>query len=431
MSRSWSRQIEARYHLRLPADLRAWFDDEVWRVPGGAEFCQIQSPDQFMDPEPGVVWAGFMLPNTLPLIGNGYGDWLCLCVDYDGAVTEILHWSHGGGDWLPHGRSLAEALLYDAAAQLLFPQRHEFLRPEPEADQSFRLAEWARHWVSNVGRPLDTFWEFELTDTDRNSRILQTLADANVAEVPRCRDRVEQHLSNPFRQQSRTPLANNLDIPWEPDFVRWMFDTSAIPSTARDRLVRVFDMADEQLFAQDWAAAAQEAVTVTRQRTDMGWPFDIAGWQAERLGDRVAAAEFYAAGARASLFSDETVRFRTHWYDEGLGKFAAARLGDLMDVLSDEQRRDPYLQIFWKNDATTLKDRLCEYWLQQAWEAERAGQWRNAYGFFYRAGWDLGLASIADYEDVFKGLARTAQSADCLALASIAELHQRSLHLGR
>ena len=70
MSGTWSTQLEQRFALQLPADLRAWLDEEQWQLPGGAEFCRPLKPPQLMEPEPGLIWAGFMLPDTLPLIAG-------------------------------------------------------------------------------------------------------------------------------------------------------------------------------------------------------------------------------------------------------------------------------------------------------------------------------------------------------------------------
>ena len=150
MTGRWSTEIEQRYSLRLPDDVRAWLDEQVWRVAGGAEFRRAQTPEQLLDPLPGSIWAGFMLPDTLPIIGNDYGDWLCLRVAADGTISELVHWSHCGGDWIPYGTNLAEGLLYDAAAHVLYPQRATFAEAEPADPQVFRLAEWS---AALDGRP--------------------------------------------------------------------------------------------------------------------------------------------------------------------------------------------------------------------------------------------------------------------------------------
>ena len=57
----------------------------------------------------------------------------------------------------------------------------------------------------------------------------------------------------------------------------------------------------------------------------------------------------------------------------------------------------------------------------------RNNRFLDAYRYFYQAGWDIGLASIADYEEVLSGLCRTSTAAGCHALAAIAELHLRRL----
>ena len=150
MSGSWSTQVEQRYALRLPEDVRAWLDKQIWREPGGAEFSRPQTPEQLLDPAPEAIWAGFMLPDTLPIISNNYGDWLCLRIDADGTVAEVLHWSHCGGDWIPYGRTLAEGLLYDAALHVLYPKRASFSDPVPPDRQVFAPAEWARRLDSTV-----------------------------------------------------------------------------------------------------------------------------------------------------------------------------------------------------------------------------------------------------------------------------------------
>ena len=84
----WSEKLAAHYGLRLPPDLRAWIDDNVWEQAGGAEFSQPQSPEHLIEPN-GAIWGGFMLPDTLPIIGNEYGDWLCLRIDADDGVCRF------------------------------------------------------------------------------------------------------------------------------------------------------------------------------------------------------------------------------------------------------------------------------------------------------------------------------------------------------
>ncbi len=54
-----------------------------------------------------------MLPDTLPIVTNDYGDWWCARVNEHNEISEVTQWSHGGGDWLPIGKSMAQAALWD------------------------------------------------------------------------------------------------------------------------------------------------------------------------------------------------------------------------------------------------------------------------------------------------------------------------------
>ncbi len=58
MSGRWSTEIENRYSLRLADDVRAWLDEQVWQESGGAEFCRAQTPEQLLDPVPGLHLGG-------------------------------------------------------------------------------------------------------------------------------------------------------------------------------------------------------------------------------------------------------------------------------------------------------------------------------------------------------------------------------------
>lgn len=426
MSGTWSQRVEQRYFLQLPQDVRAWLDQLEWERPGGAEFCRAMTPRQLLDPEPGTIWAGFMMPDTLPIVGNDYGDWLCLRIAADGSVSEVIHWSHCGGDWIPYGCNLAEALLYDAAQQLLHPHRPHVADVELPDEQIFAPARWASRWLA-LGEQAEAIWHMPTTSAGASiETILDLLDQWRVADFAVRRDRVLQHLASPLKKASDSALAQRLGVPWEPDFVRWLFDTQLIPDTQRDRLQQAL-AADGQLFEQDWEGAEREALAVIGRRRDLGWAFDVAGWAAQRRGEWERALQHYLAGINASWFSDETVRFRTHWFEEGYGKFAASQLAKLAAHLTDQQRGDSYLSIYLDNDPTTLRARVHDHWMSRARDAEQRQDFRRAYQFYYRAGWDLGLQPIDGYEEIYNGLRRTAKAANTPALAAVAEMHQRFL----
>jgi hypothetical protein len=429
MTDLWSTRIERHYSLRLSDDVRAWLDEGRWQDECGAEFRLAQSPEQWLDPPPGAIWAGFMLPDTLPIISNDYGDWLCLRIGADGTVTELVQWSHGGGDWIPYGRTLAEGLMYDAARQLLHPDRSSPANPGGPITEDFQAAVWAARWLPSA-RPLSPFWNHagKAATDGVASQLLDEFAHSGIAEFAVHRDRILRYLGTPLKARSAASWAADAGVSWEPEFVSWLFDTARIPSSARQQLTLRLADTDGAAFAQDWPAAEAEALAVIGRRSDLGWAFDVAGWAAERRGDAKQAVAHYWAGLQTSWFSDDTLQFRSHWFDEGYGKFAASRLAELTAHLSPEQLRDPYLRIFLDNDAQSLRSRVQQYWIELARRAVERRAYCEAYHYYYRAGWDLGMLPISAYEEVFQQLQRVAEADGSPALAAIARLHHRFLY---
>lgn len=134
----------------------------------------------------------------------------------------------------------------------------------------------------------------------------------------------------------------------------------------RDRLAKFSRVAEDELFAQDWQAAERHALRLLSWRQDLGWAYDIAGWAAERRGDIQLAVSRYLGGLRPSVFSDNTIRFRTHWFADGFGKFSAVRLNELRKEIPTPHRGDAYLSIYLANDNATLRNRIRDYWLNLA-----------------------------------------------------------------
>jgi hypothetical protein len=423
INRAWSKQIEQHYRFQLPSDLVSWFDDGIWQSPGSSEFRYALAPEQFIEPPEGTIWAGFMLPDTLPLVGNQYGDWLCMRVAPEGRVSEILCWNHGGGDWIPYGQTLPEALLYDAYA----------VYQRGEASHGGRLTigdrccgriQWACDWIARANhklcQPLNEQLLIQPTARDR-------LLGAGVAEVVIRRDRMLEFLDSPLKSCSDPELAQHMDVVWDPEFIRWIFDTDLISSAARGELSRLLNQPLDSLLSQDWASAEREAHAVIRLRQDLGWPFDIAGWAAERCGEIQQAIGLYAQGVQTSLFADECVRFRTHWFPEGLGKFAAARLEHWRDELPSVLRDNPYLHLFWENDPESLRTRLRLYWLEQARKYFRSSQYMHALHCYYRAGWDYGSSDLDAYAEILDGIDASATASGSTALANVVRTHRRAL----
>ncbi len=60
-----------------------------------------------------------MLPDSLPIMGNGGGDVLCCRVDRSGTLSEYIWWEHEGGSWEVAGPTLKEAVDYVEIRSLL------------------------------------------------------------------------------------------------------------------------------------------------------------------------------------------------------------------------------------------------------------------------------------------------------------------------
>ena len=100
----------------------------------------------------------------------------------------------------------------------------------------------------------------------------------------------------------------------------------------------------------------------------------------------------------------------------------------LSDELTPQQQDDPYLAIFLDHDRDTLRRRVQQYWISLAREAQRRQSHREAYVYYYRAGWDLGMLPITAYDEVFTQLRQAALADGSPALAAIAALHHRFLY---
>lgn len=443
MAALWSDRISERYRLRLPADMVDWFDSERWRLEGGAEFSRPLAPARLLEPDAETLWAGFMLPDTLPLIGNAYGDWLCLRAGADDSVAEILYWSHAGGDWIPYGRTLAESLAYDWVRCQANPAHLPQVDPSESAGPREAHTLWAREWLRRQGRTIAADWGERLRASDSakaaatnageatnasDAKIeAEALRAAGVAEFAAARDAILAQLDTRLKHVADYRLAQRIGVSWEPEFVRWLFDTDFIPHDRRQQLAMAIGM-DERELKQDWDAAGRLADAVAERRSDLGWAFDIAGWAAERRGDRRGAIERYCRGVTASLFADHTVPFRTHWIADGFGKFSASRLHELRAELSGAPLADPYVRLYLDGDSgDSLRRRVSRYWLERADAARAAGESSAEYDACYSAGWDLGLDELADYAGLLSRMSEAARSVGHAARGAIAAVHAARL----
>lgn len=443
-----SRKLADCYGLRLSPAWQSWFDVDWREVQPAGAMRFILSAEDLCSESPPHIWAGFMLPDTLPLIGNEYGDWICVRVLPNGELDELIYWYHGGGDWIPLGRRLAEALLHDTVDP--FRQvRSQMLRGAvetraEEADEilsRFSEPQW-RHWVQ--GQLVDaTHSEAEISTVLQGIEgclragdyraAVELLYHQRWAEDAVACDLVELALQSPVESLADANIARELGIAWYPDYVRLLFDVSKTPRDLRDRiLAKLNDQASDgreavQWPEQDWPQAAQIAEQVIARRDDLGWAFTVAGWAQERSGCGARAAATYWQGKYASSFADQSVRLNSHSVSEESGKFAIEQLLNLQEHLPESQRRDPYLAIFSGDRQRSLLADVHEYWWAQAEQSRQAANFADAYDCFFRSGWDMGVSRLADYCQILEALADSARAMGWHAREAVANTHLRCL----
>ncbi|WP_164103545.1 hypothetical protein [Candidatus Laterigemmans baculatus] len=431
--RSWSHQLQERYALHFDACLAEWFDSGGWQLAGRGEFNQPVSPEVLLAENPEVLWPALMLPDSLPVLGNRKGDWLCLRIGSDSAIAEVIHWYHGGGDWIPWGRTLAEAIVFDSLHDRLPGRNHAHAvaaEPRRAGDGEGALVRWASDWLPSEVRTALGSASFP--------ELVEILLEHRVSEVGLRSELVLAALDSGLRRWLTPEIAAELGIPWEPDAVSWLFDTALVDEASRSELRR--SIGGELDFSQDWQGAAKHAAAVCRERGDLGWAFDVAGWAAEREGNVAEAAEYYRRGAVALAFADQSIRFRTHWFPPAKGKFSLWRL----EVLESQRRIeiaekpgagspkpdeiDGYLQAIAGGEsggasAGTLRSRAADYWRSVALTATEQGRPADAYEAHYRAGWDLGLEELGSYRQRLASLVEAAEKAGQLGRARVAQAH--------
>jgi hypothetical protein len=419
---SWSNQFADRFHLTLEPSLADWLDNQCWKASGASEFCHPVTPDVLLVDEPDVIWPGLMLPDTLPLIGNRNGDWLCLRCGADDTVAEIIHWYHGGGDWIPWGRTMAEALFFDSARHALPGRRqqhaiaatdeHAAKIPTAQSNEQF---DWAVGWLpepaaGKLGGKIPADWT----------------SSTAVSEIAACCELTLEALDSRLRQQMTAQMADDLGVSWEPDVISWMFDNRLVPPEGRAALRNQTPITEFD--EQNWELASQHARRVAQQRDDLVWAFDIAGWHEESTGNIEAAARLYQQGVFALAFADQSIRFRSHWFPQWSGKFSTWRLCQLRESGRwSNEKIDPavreYLDVVANSEAARIRSSTMHHWHGKAVAAIADSRWSDAYQGFYRAGWDLGTEHMIDYGDLLSGLAASAERAGQQARAAIAQTH--------
>jgi|LakMenE18May11ns_1017448.scaffolds.fasta_scaffold9944110_3 hypothetical protein len=386
------------YGLQLSDLWQRWFDltDLSLLLPGS--FCHPVPVDLLCNHCPTSIWAGLMQPDTLPLLGNGYGDWICVRINQQNSLGELIHWYHGGGDWIPVGSSISQAIVHDAIDSFR-PKQKQMLRGAAESTQAYlsRSPEGfsLRDFTSLLSERLG----------DSNSAILaqdawQILHDRGYVSVV-------EHLVN-------CQLAADASIG---DLIEHYLNQALTD----------FSTPLSELPAEIWQTIGELCRSVTERRSDLGWSYALSGLSQQYAGQVESARETFFASRMASAFSDQSVRFRTHRFKQRYAKFSIAQLASENFQLLEVQAADPYLNLILNCPPNQLIQSVQCYWEDRASQAESLGDHHAAYEYWYRAGWDLGVVQLSDYHKILESMARSAQAAGWHGRAKVASIHLNCL----
>lgn len=418
-SASWSERFASRYQCALPHALADWLDQELWKSEGGGEYREPADIEELLESAPEPIWPGLMCSDFIPLIHNAAGDWLCVRVDQENRASQIVQWYHGGGDWIPWGNDLSEAFIFDALIDRISPQsrRHAVPAESPRlaaGSSQDPMLEWALNHVDDSVRGL-------FQESAEPSWIAETLLKSNVAEVAVQCELVLLALRHRSRETLRNALGRRANEVSHRQLTEWAFDLDRIPQEYRSDLESELG---QQLSGQDWNIAASHAESASRLSPELAWPWEILGYCAERTGDLAKATDAYRTAMHCSVFTDQSVRFNTHWESDHSAKFSVARLASLMPEMLDS---DDYFRQLREADPATRRETITRHWIQIASDALARGCHEDALRSFLAAGWDIGAEPITTFADLLDSISAAAHSCGHRARAEVAATHRRCL----
>jgi hypothetical protein len=431
MSASWSSKLEEHFGVVLPEDVRAWFDEERWRSSDCTDYNEVESPAELLNPRTSAIFGGMMPADTIPVLGNGCGDCLSLRFDHRGGVAEVICWQHETGEWWPVGKSFAEAVVLDRIRRLA---EFDADNSVPDDDDDGEPGHWARWAADFIGNEHIRSLGFRELFADDPETVYEQLLSAGFAEEAvrgiLCERALTSGLSRYCYRFGGQNLGYELGVAWD-DVHLWLLDNAQVPAEMVDGLCEETGFERDALLSQDWAVAASHAQRLLERRSDLAWPYAVAGWAAERSGDVAGAILHYFAGKESigstSAFSDQWQMAVEGRHD--LPKFAASRLVALKDSLSPAMREDPYVRaLFERRDWRRRrgeKDPIDAYWFARGDEAMQQGDGLEAYRCYFNAGWD---SFAPDWmPEILERLIDAARLAGSRAWEKIAARHRQSL----
>ncbi len=406
-------------------------------------FSQAATPGQLLESAPTVIWPGFMPANFLPLIGNTTGDWLCVKVDESGFASRIFHWYHGGGDWLPWGESLSEALIFNACQRVpaignfgdsanhltTLPSRLSKTQPTAEEIEDDPALTWASKRKGIAISDLiskESPLEFDL----------DALLNSGVSEIA-IRFLKSQQLLSHWPQEliesvmgqgsgdsvlsglGQHEASMNLSQP-RIRLAKCLFDVDFLPEATRRQLME----ADGGIQNQRWDAAAGHAFRVTEISPDLAWAWDIVGYNAEKRGEAGDAITAYQKSSECSAFTDQSACLHSYWTESVAAKFSVARLKEIAPELIDQSA---YYTALMNSDSRECRRQVVQYWMSLGASMMSSDRPMDANRCFYAAGWDIGAQPMSQYATVYGALVESLNASGMDAQAELAETHRRCL----
>lgn len=396
-STSTSNRVSARIAERLDAVvdpvLADWWDSGVWQIQrvsqnsgllgdarvsqnfGGNEFRTPISPDLWLGETMDCLWPGLMPCHLLPLISNDAGDYLCVRMTDDGRLRQIVHWFHGGGDWIPWGENLAEAIAIDA---------------------------WSNHLPGINCRNAETVQTNEPIDPKKNRWLAWASQHIDLSGIDAA------NVADEFARRKiglATVLAGRLV-------------NNRIKIDDKKNGLKDSPPGIDSRFADDESICTQ-AIQIG---PGLSWAWDTAGRAAEAAGNLPLAIQRYQRGSRCSVFSSQSVRMGTHQYEATVPKFSLARL---QSIAPEIVRSEDYFRRLAFASREDRQRTIHSYWLDIA-ASNIDGSPEQLFALHMSA-WDVGLYSMAAYENAIHCIVESAQMGGMLGRAAVARLHLKTL----
>ena len=379
MTQVWSEQIANRYGCRLSAELADWFDSQMWQYQGRAEFCQSVSPQESIEGAPDQIWPGMMGSDCLPILSNKIGDWLCVRIDANNQASQIIHWFHGGGDWIPWGNHLAEAIAFDAVADRY-----------PSHDR--------QHAVSAQGTRVK-----QSPQEKANDPFLRWACD---------------HLPDAVMHAIQSP------VDCQETAIAFLDHQIAEVATRCELSVSAVMNADPASAPHDWASAAVHAEPVTNLAPELAWAWETIGYAAEYRDQTETAVDAYTRAAQCSAFTDQSVRLTTHRIAGQTAKFSAARL---LSLRLDLVEQSTYLRLLCNENEQERRRQVSDHWLTIGEAQQQSDDPASAYASFVLAGWDIGMTPIESFAKLLEMISEAAELSGQSARAAVARTHRQCL----